>query len=401
MKHFEFTAKEFDEALRETLSKFRLPGEAQKIDRVVEAFALRYVEHNPGIFPHHDTAYVLAFSVIMLNTDLHNPSIKKKMTKKEFLTNNKGIAGGKDLPAEFMEELYDRVVKNEIKIQGDGILTRAVKQGWLHKLGLNYLWQKRWFVLSNNTLYYYLSPDDHNPRAIIPLVGLTVRRVDAESSGYDNAFELFDEQNDQVKAAKFLGTASKSSHKKYLFRAASDREVDEWISALDHNIVGDPILNLVNSRKEHMFQDQISGPNDLESPRGNSTYNASNYYGADPYNATNSFPNSGMTSSPRDQYEPLPENSTRVPSYFPEPVPVPVAVPVHVPPEPYYQTGHEPEQSPTSPFFGFGNYQPTPPANNEAVHPPSVSSTNEKSRVNPYFGFGFSNLAVPSPARNR
>ena len=28
-----------------------------------------------------DTVYILAFSVIMLNTDAHNPSIKKKMQK--------------------------------------------------------------------------------------------------------------------------------------------------------------------------------------------------------------------------------------------------------------------------------------------------------------------------------
>ncbi len=66
----------------------RLPGEAQKIDRLMEKFAERFVKCNPGSFKSADVAYVLAFSVIMLNTDLHNPGVKNKMTKVG------GLAGG-------------------------------------------------------------------------------------------------------------------------------------------------------------------------------------------------------------------------------------------------------------------------------------------------------------------
>ena len=35
---------------REFLWSFRLPGEAQKIDRMMEAFAKRYCDQNPGVF---------------------------------------------------------------------------------------------------------------------------------------------------------------------------------------------------------------------------------------------------------------------------------------------------------------------------------------------------------------
>ena len=38
---------DFVAALRLLLSKFRLPGEAQKIDRLMEKFAGRYCESNP------------------------------------------------------------------------------------------------------------------------------------------------------------------------------------------------------------------------------------------------------------------------------------------------------------------------------------------------------------------
>ena len=47
---------------------FRLPGEAQKIDRMMETFAQRYCQLNPNIFSNTDTCYVLSFAVIMLNT---------------------------------------------------------------------------------------------------------------------------------------------------------------------------------------------------------------------------------------------------------------------------------------------------------------------------------------------
>ena len=61
---------------RRFLSGFRLPGEAQKIDRLMEKFAERYVSCNQEAFKSADVAYVLAYSVVMLNTDAHNPQAR-------------------------------------------------------------------------------------------------------------------------------------------------------------------------------------------------------------------------------------------------------------------------------------------------------------------------------------
>ena len=47
----------------------------------MEKFAERYVSCNPDAFKSADVAYVLAYSVILLNTDAHNPQVKNKMTK--------------------------------------------------------------------------------------------------------------------------------------------------------------------------------------------------------------------------------------------------------------------------------------------------------------------------------
>ncbi|GAB4852994.1 Protein big1 [Ancistrocladus abbreviatus] len=114
-----FEKMNFGEAIRFFLRGFRLPGEAQKIDRIMEKFAERYCICNPNSFTSADTAYVLAYSVIMLNTDAHNNMVKDKMTKTDFIRNNRGIDDGKDLPEEYLGALYDQIVKDEIKMNAD------------------------------------------------------------------------------------------------------------------------------------------------------------------------------------------------------------------------------------------------------------------------------------------
>ncbi|XP_076951950.1 brefeldin A-inhibited guanine nucleotide-exchange protein 2-like [Bidens hawaiensis] len=122
---FDFEGMDFDEAIRSFLRGFRLPGEAQKIDRIMEKFAERYCKCNPKAFISADTAYVLAYSVILLNTDAHNPMVKNKMSADDFIRNNRGIDDGKDLPAEYLKSLYERISKNEIKMKEDDL---ALKQ---------------------------------------------------------------------------------------------------------------------------------------------------------------------------------------------------------------------------------------------------------------------------------
>ncbi|CAF1154793.1 unnamed protein product [Rotaria sordida] len=115
----DFTNMEFLVALRKFLSGFRLPGEAQKIDRLMEKFAARFCECNSNleIFASADTAYVLAYSVIMLTTDLHSKNVKKKMTKEQYIKMNRGINESRDLPEEFLSKIYDEIENEEIKLK--------------------------------------------------------------------------------------------------------------------------------------------------------------------------------------------------------------------------------------------------------------------------------------------
>ncbi len=123
VSHFDFSRhSNFAKALRVFLHKFRMPGEAQCIDRFMETFAQEYFKQqgNGTSLKSVDATYVLAFSTIMLNTDLHNPMNKNaRMTCEQFIANNRGINDGEDVPYDMLTELYEQIKENEIQVQRD------------------------------------------------------------------------------------------------------------------------------------------------------------------------------------------------------------------------------------------------------------------------------------------
>jgi len=66
---------------------------------------------------HLDTAYVLAYSVIMLNVDQHNKKVKKKMTLEDFIKNNRGINDGKDIQEDLLKGIFEDINANELKMK--------------------------------------------------------------------------------------------------------------------------------------------------------------------------------------------------------------------------------------------------------------------------------------------
>ena len=65
------------------------------------------VAHKMG----NDTAFVLAYSTIMLNTDAHNPRLtgQARMSKAAFIESNRRTPDLINLSDAFMSELYDEV----------------------------------------------------------------------------------------------------------------------------------------------------------------------------------------------------------------------------------------------------------------------------------------------------
>jgi Sec7 domain/PH domain len=174
-------------ALRKFLENFRLPGEAQKIDRIMEEFAEWFcleTDDANGVFKTRDAAYILAFSLIMLNTDAHNDSVKHKMTKEQFRNNNRGINAGEDLPADFLNELFDEIVENEIVLESDSAeredFSAWEHQGWLN-VKTSSSWVKKYCILAGNCLYVFERPTNSDPpEVILPLMNVVLELPSGE-----------------------------------------------------------------------------------------------------------------------------------------------------------------------------------------------------------------------------
>nr|XP_018670777.1 cytohesin-1 [Ciona intestinalis] len=255
----EFTNKCLDKSLRQFLWSFRLPGEAQKIDRMMEAFAARYCECNPGVFRTDDTCYVLSFAIIMLNTSLHNPSVKDKPALERFILMNRGINDGADLPNELLSVIYESIKKEPFKIpedDGSNLSTAFFnpdKEGWLLKQGGRYkTWKRRWFILSDNCLYYFEYTSDKEPKGIIPLENLQIREVTDPRK--PNCFEMYlheDGLMQTIKAAKTdsEGRVVEGKHSTYRMSAATIDDKEDWIRCIRKSISKDPYYDMIAARK--------------------------------------------------------------------------------------------------------------------------------------------------------
>lgn len=137
-----------DEAIRCMSKKLCLPREAQQIDRLIQTFAGVYCRDNPGMLPDSDAAYLLAFSIVMLNADAHTDTVKKKMSKTEFV-NNTGLAVPK-VGKTLLEDIYDRVVATEIRLGATDCLGRSLEYA-LNELG-NHELTKMMFAINNSCL---------------------------------------------------------------------------------------------------------------------------------------------------------------------------------------------------------------------------------------------------------
>ncbi|KAL8738342.1 MAG: hypothetical protein Q9181_000852 [Wetmoreana brouardii] len=133
MDLFDFSNKRVDEGLRELLNSFRLPGEAPLIERIVEVFSEKYCSGaTPEGIAGKDAVHVLAYAIIILNTDQHNPSVKdeKRMTYTDFAKNLRGVNGGDNFDPGYLQQIYDSIRTNEIILPEEHNTARAFDYAW-------------------------------------------------------------------------------------------------------------------------------------------------------------------------------------------------------------------------------------------------------------------------------
>ncbi|KAK5137824.1 hypothetical protein LTR08_006592 [Meristemomyces frigidus] len=133
-RRFAFFGEPIDMSLRKFLLEAELPKETQQVDRVVQAFADRYHECNPGIFVAPDQAYIIAFSLMMLHTDAFNKNNKRKMQKQDYIKNT----SGQQVADEVLGCFYDNICytpfvhyEEEVDINGERVMPFKPKKSKL------------------------------------------------------------------------------------------------------------------------------------------------------------------------------------------------------------------------------------------------------------------------------
>ncbi|XP_010844082.1 PREDICTED: cytohesin-3 [Bison bison bison] len=115
-------------------------------------------------------------------------------------------------------------------------------------------WKRRWFILTDNCLYYFEYTTDKEPRGIIPLENLSIREV--EDPRKPNCFELYNpsHKGQVIKACKTEadGRVVEGNHVVYRISAPSPEEKEEWMKSIRASISRDPFYDMLATRKRRI-----------------------------------------------------------------------------------------------------------------------------------------------------
>ncbi|KAI9230680.1 MAG: hypothetical protein DHS80DRAFT_28571 [Piptocephalis tieghemiana] len=132
VSQFDFQGCRIDEALRLLLESFRLPGESQLIERIMEVFSDIYFATNPPCIATFDATFILSYSVIMLNTDLHSRQVRSRMSLEDYMKNLRGVNGGKNFDTEYLLSIYEAIRDREIVMPSEHT----------GRLGFDWIWRE-------------------------------------------------------------------------------------------------------------------------------------------------------------------------------------------------------------------------------------------------------------------
>merc|ERR1712130_20915 len=134
MEEFDFSGQRIDKAMRQLLDYVKVPGEAQKIEKIMEVFGKRFNKCNPSFASKlkcQESIVTLAFAIMLLNTDLHTANMKadRKMLEKEFMNNLKQADEGHDFDHKLLKSVYKGIKKQPFSSGLDHVAQTNLLQG--------------------------------------------------------------------------------------------------------------------------------------------------------------------------------------------------------------------------------------------------------------------------------
>ena len=132
---YKFSNIPIEQAIRLFVLDCRLNGEGQVIDRCLKSFCTKYFKDNPSsLFGSEKNILTFAYSLIILQTDLHNPSIKQHIEQKEFV-NSLLMLKDCQITTEYMESLYNNIKGESLESieNRDEIMKKFSRYIWVNQ----------------------------------------------------------------------------------------------------------------------------------------------------------------------------------------------------------------------------------------------------------------------------
>jgi cytohesin len=232
LKLHQFQNEPLDKTIRNFFSKFHLPTEFLSCNFIIETFAYRYNECNPGLFINSESCYHATYAYLMLkNIDL------KRLTSNELtdlVSNDKQnrIMGKNECNKYVVNQSDNDLVKMT--------MSDSVKEGWLWKRGNKTIpfnaWKLRWFILKKGSLYYFKLKTDKTPKGCIQLKNVNVRQIVNEDKIDQYHFEIYSTNDKKIKAFHYNNSKEKLdetvNREVYQLWAATQKEKLEWIAEI-------------------------------------------------------------------------------------------------------------------------------------------------------------------------
>lgn len=158
LDNFDFSSNHIDECIRKVLFKIRLPRESQQINRILLGISQKYYGYvekheiktklysSVVLMLTEELIYQISYSLMMVQTCLHNKQVDQKIDKQSFVSSLKYVQNYDTLKKSgYLEYLYDSVkdeplISNSSNIQTSGkrseeLLNEVLKE--LNKINMN------------------------------------------------------------------------------------------------------------------------------------------------------------------------------------------------------------------------------------------------------------------------
>lgn len=116
MELFNFTDLSILSSIRVLCERLYMKAESQQLDRIVDAFAERWCQCNPNHkFMSVSVVYTLAYSILLLNTDLHSEkrSGGKKMVKSQYIQSTLGAMKANAKPEDWAANVVNGLMNKQ------------------------------------------------------------------------------------------------------------------------------------------------------------------------------------------------------------------------------------------------------------------------------------------------